>query len=280
VLAIFAAFAEVAGMQVGTPSSTDKQLNSPKPQTQSSGNDAAELAKKLANPLAALISLPFQNNFDFNMGPGGDGWRYTLNIQPVIPIALNPKWNLISRTILPIMHQSNVTGEGESQTGLGDVAQSFWLSPNKSEPLIWGVGPIVNIPTATNGALGGRQLGLGPTVVALKQTHGWTYGMLWNHVWGVTHSDSHPHLNATFFQPFLTYGTKSAWTYALNTESTYDWTGGHWSVPINASVSKLVHFGKHPFSFQGGIKCWVTTPLNGPEGCGPRFVVTALFPKH
>ena len=242
------------------------------------GGDAADLAKKLYNPVASLISFPLQSNFDFRMGTGS-GWRYTLNIQPVVPIALNSRWNMISRTILPFIHQGNVTGLGQDQTGRGDVVQSFFFSPNKTEPFIWGAGPALLIPTATNDALGSKQLGLGPTVVVLKQQSGWTYGALWNHLWRVAGGSGHPRVNSDFIQPFLTYTTKDAWSYSLNTESTYDWTANHWSVPSNVSVSKLVRFGHQPISFQGGIKCWATAPTGGPEGCGPRIVVTALFPK-
>lgn len=240
--------------------------------------DAAELAKKLANPLASLISFPMQSNFDFRMGAGA-GWRYTLNLQPVVPVALNPKWNLISRTIIPIIHQGNVTAPGASQNGLGDIVQSFFISPNKSEPFIWGVGPVVLVPTATNQFLGGKQLGLGPTAVVLKQQHGWTVGMLWNHIWRVAGGSGRPKVNADFIQPFLTYGTRDGWTYAINTESTYNWTGNDWSVPIHVTVAKLVRFGKQPIQFAGGLRCWVTTPSGGPEGCGLRMIVTALFPK-
>src|SRR5215471_3168395 len=119
--------------------STGTQTSNAQPSSQSgpAAGDAADLAKKLSNPIASLISFPLQNNFDFGMGTGS-GWRYTLNIQPVIPIALNPHWNMISRTIVPFIHQGNVTGPGQSQTGLGDTVQSLFLSPNKAEPFIWG----------------------------------------------------------------------------------------------------------------------------------------------
>jgi hypothetical protein len=248
------------------------------PQQPAAADDTAELAKKLSNPIASLISFPLQSNFDFRMGTGS-GWRQTLNVQPVIPVKLNDKWNLISRTILPIIHQGNVTGPETSQSGLGDIVQSFFFSPNKTEPFIWGVGPVILIPSATKDVLGGKQLGLGPTVVMLKQEHGWTYGILWNHIWRVAGGSGRPNVNADFLQPFLTYSTKDAWTYALNTESTYDWTGNHWAVPIHFQVSKIVRFGKHPVSFGGALRCWATSPTGGPEGCGPRIVVTALFPK-
>lgn len=243
-----------------------------------SATETQELAKKLNNPVASLISVPMQSNFDFGMGTGS-GWRYTLNLQPVIPIALTPEWNLISRTILPIIHQGNVTGPNTSQTGLGDTVQSFFLSPNKSEPFIWGVGPVALLPTATDAALGAQKWGVGPTALVIKQKKGWTYGLLANHIWSVAGKANRAELNATFLQPILSYTTKQAWTYAINTESTYDWNSGSWSIPINPSVSKLVRFGKQPMSFGGGLRCWVTTPTGGPEGCGLRIVVTALFPK-
>lgn len=249
-----------------------------KPAGTGAADSAEELSKKLANPLASLISFPIQTNFDFGMG-GGDGWRMTMNVQPVIPIALNPKWNLISRTIIPIIHQSNVVASNTSQSGLGDIVQSIFISPNKSEPFIWGVGPVVLIPTATNGFLGSKQLGLGPTVVVLKQQHGWTVGALWNHIWKVAGGSGRPRVNADFIQPFVSYSTKDGWTYGLNTESTYDWTSNSWAVPIHFSVSKVVRFGKQPISFGGALRCWATSPAGGPENCGPRIIVTGIFPK-
>lgn len=242
------------------------------------GDDTAELAKKLANPVASLISFPMQSNFDFRMGTGS-GWRYTLNVQPVIPIALSPKWNMISRTIIPIIHQGNVTGPRTSQSGLGDITQSLFFSPNKSEPFVWAVGPVFLIPTATNANLGTQKFGIGPTVLVLKQQHGWTVGFLGNHIWSVAGKSSRASVNSTFVQPFVSYSTRDGWTYGLNTESTYDWTRNAWSTPIIASVSKLVRFGKQPVSFGAGPKCWVTTASGGPETCSVRIIVTALFPK-
>ena len=241
-------------------------------------NDGQQLAKQLSNPVASLISVPFQSNFDFRMGTGS-GWRYTLNFQPVIPFAINKRWNLISRTIVPIVHQSGVTGPYVSQSGIGDVVQSIFISPNKTTPFIWGVGPAVLVPTATNSALGSRQLGLGPTAVVLKQQGSWTYGALANHIWRVAGSTTRPRVNSTFLQPFIAYTTKDAWTYSANTESSYNWTGANWSVPVHFQVAKLVKFGKQRVSLGGGMRCWATSPDGGPQGCGMRFVVQPVFPK-
>jgi len=143
-------------------------------QTAQPSGDAHELAKQLSNPVSSLISFPLQSNFDFGMG-AGSGWRYTLNIQPVVPISLTPKWNMISRTIAPIIHQHNVAGLSD-QSGLGDISQSLFFSPIDSKRFVWGVGPQLLIPTATNDLLGTEKFALGPTVIVLKQKEAWTYG--------------------------------------------------------------------------------------------------------
>lgn len=256
-------------------SATQTGTGTPPP---AASEEAAALAKRLSNPVASLISVPFQNNFDFNMGPNDGGWRYTMNFQPVIPITLNDNWNLISRTIVPIMHQNDVVGTSD-QTGVGDIVQSFFFSPSKTEPFIWGFGPVLLIPTATNDFLGTEKFGIGPTFVILKQQSGWTYGALLNHIWSVAGKDSRADVNSTFLQPFLSYTTRTAWTFTLNTESTYDWMGEQWAVPIHFQVAKLVRFGKQPVSFGVALRCWATSPAGGPEGCGPRVIVTPLFPK-
>lgn len=245
---------------------------------QAPGGDSADLAKKLSNPIASLISVPFQSNFDFGMGPNENGFRYTLNFQPVVPISLNKDWNLISRTIIPIIHQSDVI-PGTSQTGLGDAVQSFFFSPAKPGRFIWGAGPVLLIPTGTNDFLGTEKFGIGPTLVVLKQKKGWTVGALANHIWSVAGKSSRADVNSTFFQPFVSYTTKKAWTFSANTESTYDWTSEQWSVPVNLSVSKLVRFGKQPVSLGGGLKCWATSPSGAAQGCGFRLTTTLLFPK-
>lgn len=247
-------------------------------QAQTPTDDPQALAKKLANPVASLISLPFQSNFDFGMGPNEDGFRYTLNVQPVIPIALNKDWNLISRTIVPIIGQTNVVGTS-SQFGLGDTIQSFFFSPNKSEPFVWGVGPQFLIPTATNEYLGTQKFGVGGTVLVLKQKGKWTVGSLVGHLWSVAGKDSRADFSTTNLQPFISYTTKTAWTFSLNTESTYEWKSETWNVPIHFTVSKLVRFGKQPVSVGGALRCWATSGTGGPQWCGFRFIFTPLFPK-
>jgi len=240
---------------------------------------AAELAKKLSNPVASLISVPIQNNFDFGAGPNGDGFQYKVNIQPVVPISLNETWNLISRTIIPVVYQENIFGTS-SQAGLSDTVQSLFFSPKAptSGGWIWGVGPVLLLPTATDDLLGTEKWGAGPTAVLLKQQNGWTYGVLANHIWSYAGESSRADVNATFLQPFLTFTTPKQTTFTINTESTYDWSNSQWTVPLNASVAQLVKLGKLPLQFQIGARYYAAKPANGPEW-GLRFSVTFLFPK-
>jgi hypothetical protein len=259
-------------------------------------NSDSELVKQLANPVASLISVPFQSNLDFDMGTG-DGWRYTMNFQPVVPLKLNSGWTLIVRTILPVIHQEDLfkglfdqvtlpdsivetlKGKfGPSQTGLGDTTQSFFFSPTQFPfGLTVGAGPAFLYPTATDELLGTGKWGAGPTVVLLKQFGGWTVGALTNHIWSFAGVQSRNYVSQTFLQPFISYATKTKTTFTINTESTYNWHDGDWTVPINFSVSQLVRVGKVPVSFAVGARYYAAAPRSGPDW-GLRFVVTPLFP--
>jgi len=246
--------------------------------TAAAGDDA-ELAMKLQNPVAALISVPFQSNFEWGGGRSSDGFKYTLNFQPVVPIPLSPDWNLISRTIVPVIHQDDVVPD-DVQDGMGDILQSLFFSPAKPGPHGWivGAGPVFLLPSATTQFLGGEKWAIGPTAVLLRQDGGWTYGILANHLVSVAGTDHTPNVNSTFLQPFLSYTTKTHTSFIINTESSYDWAASKWTIPINPSVSQVLKVAGHPISLQLGPKIYVEGPTAAPDW-GLRFTFTLLFPR-
>ena len=239
----------------------------------------AELAKQLSNPVASLVSVPLQLNYDCCFGPD-DGGRTTLNVQPVMPFSMNDDWNLVVRTIMPVIHQERTSPLNGSETGIGDITQSFFFSPKASpNGVTWAVGPAFLWPTA-KGALGSERWAAGPTALVLKQTGGWTYGMLANHLWsyadhgGPQRSD----VSATFLQPFVSWTSENHTTIGVNTESTYDWTAEEWTVPINLTVAHLYSFGGQKVQLTGGVKVYAVSP-NDELDWGARVVATFLFPK-
>jgi len=243
--------------------------------------EAAELAKQLANPIASLISLPFQLNYDDDYGPTDQGSVLRLNIQPVVPFAIANDWNMISRTILPLIDQNDVPFSGVSEFGLGDTVQSLFFSPSAptSGGWIWGAGPVFLLPTATDEVLGADKWGMGPTGVVLKQTGPWTYGALANHIESFAGDSDRADVSATFLQPFLSYITPTQLTLSVNMESTYDWENEDWSVPINLGANQLVRMGNQLVQLGGGLRYWVSSPEAGPEGWGIRLNATFLFPR-
>ncbi len=180
----------------------------------------AELAQQLANPVSALISVPFQLNYNSNIGPADDGEQWLLNAQPVIPFSLNKDWNLISRTILPLVHQSDVFPGAGNQTGLGDTVQTLFFSPKAPAAggWIWGAGPVFLVPTGTDDLLTTDKWGAGPSAVLLRQTGPWTTGMLGNHIWSYAGDSNRRDVSSSLLQPFVSYTTPGAWTFGLQTE--------------------------------------------------------------
>jgi hypothetical protein len=242
---------------------------------------AAELAKKLANPIASLISVPMQYNYDEYGGVNDGASVDRLNIQPVIPISISEDWNVITRTIVPLVDQQGFPSNAMNESGLGDVVASQFFSPKAptASGWIWGAGPVELLPTASDEALGAEKWGLGPTAVALKQVGPWTIGGLANHIWSVAGDDDRADINATFLQPFVSYVTKTHTTFGVNTESTYDWENSAWSVPLNAQVAQLFKIGPQIMQLTLGARYWAESPEGGPEGWGLRVQLTLLYPK-
>jgi hypothetical protein len=244
-------------------------------------DQAADLAKQLSNPLAALISVPIQYNRDEFGGTNNGAVASGVTVQPVIPFSLNNEWNLISRTIVPFVDQKDFPAAAMNESGLGDITASLFFSPKAPTAggWIWGAGPVMLLPTATQDVLGSEKWGLGPTAVVLKQEGPWSYGILGNHIWGVGGNDSRSDISATFVQPFLSYTSKTHTTFGVNSESSYDWKSKQWKVPLNFSVGQMFKVGSQLMQFQAVARYWADAPDNGPEGWGMRFQLTLLFPK-
>ncbi len=251
-------------------------------QDQDKAADAEALAKQLSNPVADLVSLPLQLNWENGVGPQ-DELRFVINFQPVVPFALNEKWNLIGRFILPILSQPPLGPGGETHFGTSDIVLSGFFSPANSRRAIWGIGPVFGLPTTSDPLLGSGTWQIGPTGVILKQAGPWTYGALANHLWSFadTGDTERPDVSRTFLQPFLSYTTKKGVTVAVNSESTADWEaaeGEEWTVPINLLISKITKLGPFPFSMGGGAGVFIEQPIGGPEW-KLRAIFTLILPK-
>ena len=250
-------------------------------QEASQADQAAELAKKLANPVAALISVPLQYNYDEYGGANDGASKSVLNIQPVVPLSISADWNLIIRTIVPIVDQRDFPLAEMNESGLGDVVQSFFFSPKA--PVggwILAAGPVGLYPTASEDLLGGEQWGAGPTALALTQRGPWTAGALVNHIWSVDGEDDRADVDMTLIQPFLSYIVqKTKTTFGVNTESTYDWEGEAWAIPVNLTVAQMFKIGPQIMQLQLGARYWAESPDGGPEDWGVRAQLTFLFPK-
>ncbi len=241
--------------------------------------DQAELAKALSNPLASLVSVPFQFNWGRPVGPNDDT-RLILNIQPVMPFDISENWNMITRMIVPIIGQPPLVDGGEAASGLGDVLTSFFFSPKSTDPFIWGVGPVFALPSTSEPTLGTGKWSAGPTAVVLKQSGGFTYGALFNQVWSIGGAPDRADVSQLFLQPFLAYTTSNALTLTVNSEAIANWKADNdkWTVPINLMAAKVATFGPLPASYQLGVGIYVAKPDTAPDW-HLRATITLLLPK-
>ena len=239
-----------------------------------------ELARAVQNPIASLISLPFQNNTDFNFGPD-DETLNTLNIQPVWPFELNDDWKLITRTIVPVVSQPGITPGQGRETGLGDTTFTAFFSPSRSGKWVWGVGPVVLIPTNTDSRLGADEWGLGASIVVLTISGQWVIGSLFSNVWDIGASDGND-INFFTWQPFVNYNMAGGWYLTSSPIITANWeapSGEKWTIPFGGGFGRIFRIGKQPMnaSFQYFYN------LEKPDIVGDwsiRLQLQFLFPKR
>lgn len=240
---------------------------------------SAELAQELTNPIADLMTIPVQTTYDQNIGPADKGTKYQTNIQPVIPFDLSEEWMLITRTIVPVVQQKEIYPGAGSQSGLGDTSLSLFVGPRKGG-VMWGAGPILLLPTASDDLLGSGKWGAGPAGIVVAMLGPWTVGGLANHVWSIAGDSDRSEVSNTFLQPFVAYTWPSAWTVSLQSESTYNWKREEWAVPVTAAVSKLVWIaGKLPVSLQAGTGYWIASPDSAAKGWRFRLQANFVLPK-
>ena len=244
------------------------------------GNNAQDLAKAAQNPVADLISLPLQNNTNFGVGPGDD-MQDILNVQPVVPLKLNADWNLITRTIFPLIYQPELVPGYGDEFGLGDINMSLFLSPAKPDKIIWGVGPALSFPTATNAVLGTEKWSAGPTAVALKIQGPWVVGALASNLWSYAGEENREDVNQFLLQYFINYNLPEGWYLSSAPIITADWkadSGDQWTVPFGGGFGKIFRIGKQPMNAQAQAFYNLEKPDNAADWT-LRLQLQFLFPK-
>ena len=241
-----------------------------------------DLAKLAQNPVGNVISVPFQNNSNLNMGPS-KGTQNVLNIQPVIPIDVNAEWNVITRTIIPVVSMPSMGPNSNSAQGIGDVVVTAFLSPANPGKWIWGAGPVAQLPTNSTAELGNKNTGLGPSVVLLHMDSEspWLFGALVNNIWSVSSNNQGGSYNNGLIQPFVNYNYPSGFYLTSAPIATVNWqasSGQQWTVPIGGGVGKLFKLGDLPINTSLAAYYNVVRPDYGPNW-QMRVQVQFMFPK-
>ena len=240
----------------------------------------SDLAKQTQNPVANLISLPFQNNTNFDMGPDDNKTQNILNIQPVWPFSLNEDWNLITRTIVPVVSQPGFVPGQDRENGLGDTTFTAFFSPAKSAGLIWGAGPVFLLPTASDDRLGSDKWGAGPSVVLLTIRGSWVAGSLFSNVWSFSGSGDED-VNLFTWQYFINYNFPGGWYLSSSPIITANWeadSGNEWTVPFGGGFGKVFRVGKLPLNASVQAFYNMEKPDYGADWT-LRLQIQFLFPK-
>jgi hypothetical protein len=242
--------------------------------------ESSNIAKQAQNPIANLISVPVENDFNPQTGIDKED-SYVMELKPVVPFRLSKDWTLITRTIVPVIQVPDLAPGINGTTGLGDANLSLFLSPAKAGPIIWGAGPIVSFPTATEDILGTKKVSVGPTVVALRSQGHWLYGMLVNNLFSVAGPSARPDVNQMLAQPFVNYNLRHKWYLTSSPVITANWEkqrAERWLVPVGGGVGKIVHFEKMPVNIYTQFFRNAVYP-DGTTHWSARFQMQFLFPK-
>lgn len=230
------------------------------------------VAKKLSNPLG-YVSIPFQSNIDFNI-PKHNGFKWTMNLLPIIPVNLNHSFNIINRIVVPVISQKDIF-KNTSQTGLGDILINSFLSP-KSESLVWGIGPAIYFPSGFPEELSAKKWAAGPDFIIMKTEGRLILGALLFHIWSFGGNESRPDFSYTYFQPVSLYNFNNGWGIGLSAEISNEWKKKISNGSLILQGSKLMNISGQLVNFVLGPKYYFGN-FNKPE-IGIRASVNLLFP--
>ena len=280
VLEAMALLLTVVPLRAQDPLTQNSAQGTNNPQQGSAPNDE-ELAKDVKNPFADLIQVQIGNDFGFG-GDTGNRLQYAMTLQPIIPIKINDSWDLVTRTNFSVSSIPESDSGSSRITGASDLTTEFYFSPEKKTPFIWGFGPVLEIPTASDVALGSGKWALGPAFGIIKQTEHWTYGGVAYHVWSFAGDKNRDKVSSTYLQPVLYYSWGDGWTVGVDVESTYDSmapNGNRWTVPVQPSISKVTNWGRQSVSLSLGVVAYAVAPAGSPMAA-INLTIAPLFPRR
>lgn len=247
---------------------------------ESSAQGTSEIAKQAQNPIANVISVPFENDFNPQTGVNKEN-SYVLEMKPVVPFKLSNDWILITRTIIPVIQVPDLAPSVHGTTGLGDIQESLFLSPKKAGPVIWGAGPAISFPTATQSILGTKKLSVGPNLVVLRSQGHWLFGTLAQNLFSVAGPSARPSVNQMLLQPFVNYNLRHGWYLTSSPIITANWEvkrDQRWTVPVGGGAGRIIHLGKQPVNVYAQLFRNAEHP-NGTTSWSARFQMQFLFPQ-